>query len=137
MGRYGGAAIGSISDDGVKVAAKRWGKLPDGKHQLFEHTVLKDRSRIAGLEQRAGLPSGTFTDVFGSDPTKIAKAVKAVDDYATKVIQTGAKKIEGTKTHYWAPHSTSPSKGTRVIEWNGKRQSIGPMKKSQWDNFNP
>lgn len=139
LDRYGDAAINSISDDGVKAAAKKWGTLSEGKHQLFEHTVEYAKvqaKRMTGLESRAGLPSGSLIKAASNDPTEVATAIKNMQNVADDIVSTGSSKVEDLKVHYWKQSSTRPKEGIRVIEYDGKIQSVNPMNKKAWEKFN-
>lgn len=134
--RYGSAAIGSISDEAAKNALKGWGKSKEGFNQLFEHSVKHSKDlpdRLPSLERRSGLPSGSLSKVGSSDPKDVAHGLKNLDDLANNVIQNGSKKTDGARSQYWVAGKESSNKGIRVITYDGKKQSIGPMKKKDWE----
>ena len=125
--RFGKAAIGSLADEKLVEAASRWGVSKNGMNQLFEHTVGKDVSRLAGLERRAGLAEGSLTGALGKSSDEVAAAMKQMDSLAGDVIKNGTSKVDGLKTTSWKQGIVKPDDGIAVIQYDGKLQSLQPM----------
>ena len=92
---------------------------------------------MKGLESRAGLPDGSLTKAASSNPSEVATAIKNMQNLADDIVSNGVKKVEGPKVHYWKQSTTRPKEGIRVIEYEGKIQSVNPTSKKDWDKFNP
>ncbi|MCX6132086.1 MAG: hypothetical protein NTX25_23900, partial [Proteobacteria bacterium] len=99
--------------------------------------ILHQPARIAGLESRAGLPNGSLTKAASNESADVATAINNMQAIVDDLITSGAKKVDGSKVHYWKESSVRPKEGIRVIEYEGKIQSVNPTSKRDWDNFIP
>uniref|UniRef100_UPI002B4850F9 RHS repeat-associated core domain-containing protein n=1 Tax=Aeromonas caviae TaxID=648 RepID=UPI002B4850F9 len=103
-------------------SAKEWGTLPDGTNQGVKHFVDywdKYPERIPSLEQRLGLPEGTFSPSV--------EGFEAFTKSAKSVISSGVEKIlPDDKKIYFRPGAQKEAKGVVVVLRHGKIQSMMP-----------
>lgn len=140
--RYGKNAVAALENLNVAHSAKNWGTSKDGHNQLFEHTMgaRVDPRRLKGLEERAGLPYGTLQGAKSADSSDINRSLMEMDSLAQNIKTSAAdqlkKSTDGKKVAYWARGKETSSEGIAVLEYEGKIQSVMPMKEKTWNQFN-
>jgi hypothetical protein len=124
---YGFPAVGSMFDEEVLIALKRWKVGDNGKSWLLEHTVLKDVDRLTNLELRAGYKSGELAGALSENPSKVGASLKSMDELALDVMNNWRhRRVSGGKVDYWAPGVKVYDDGIRVIERDGLIESVMP-----------
>lgn len=133
--RYGDSVLELLANDSIISSLKKWGKLDNGKHQLFEHTLKRLPPGLTSLEKRAGLKAGALSGATSNDTKTIANSIKSMDKLADSVINSSLsiKTVSGFKEIFWAPGKAKLSEGIRVIRFKGKIQSVHPRKRMNWN----
>lgn len=111
-----------------------WGMSKNGTDQLMTHAAKyaqDNPSRIAGMEEKVGLPPGTLTDAASDDPEKVARAVIAMDDLGKKVCEEGQQypdKEDPKKQWCYlkTQGNVNNGNGIAVCIYDGKVQSVMP-----------
>ena len=113
-------------------SAKLWGILDDGTNQGVKHFSdywEKYPERIPSLEQRLGLPEGTFSNTLEGFDNFTSQAQRVISE----AISIGNVRIVNGKSIYYIDGVTNVKKGVVVIVRDGKIQSMMP---SDFKSFN-
>ena len=121
---------GSGNQIDEKRILEKWGKAADGTNQGKKHFYEYWKSqpkRIYSLEDRLGVPKGTFensAEGFKNFTEQAERVIKKAEINGNTIVEENGKKT----TYFIEGVGKNPREGVKVIMYDGKIQSMMPFK---------
>ncbi|MEO9964137.1 MAG: RHS repeat-associated core domain-containing protein, partial [Reichenbachiella sp.] len=110
---------GKLITSRIATSKNAWGEAADGANQGIIH-FTKLPNRLASLEGRLGLSPGIFTNGSASGFNEFTRQANRI------VSQGRVRSVGSNKKIYFMSGARTPNKGTVVITYKGKLQSMMP-----------